>query len=423
MNIRRLVVISFFACFSVAHGFGQTLMPEPNPPFVPEARGAVLRPPVPSGAGKKDPPVQQWTLHKTPDGLHPNGYEQQMVWLMNRARLRPGVEGIWLAHLRQSNVQRAMDYFGLKRDVLMNEFLARSVSSPAAFDARLYLAASNHSAYLISIDGQNHNGQFQRITDQGFHYSSARGSVYAYSEDAIYGHAGFNADWGGNDGTGMQTGRGHREGVMGNYSCVGIANVEETSPATRVGPMVTTINYCSALGSYANHYNLFVVGTVWQDSNANSLYDAGEGRSNVVVMPDHGTFFAITGSAGGYAIPLTDGSGTYTLAFSGGGLPSNRTVTLTVGSASVLADLLLSCELTGMSTSAGISSSGVVTYTLTGQRKGWAYRLSTCTNLVSRQWTWAGVLPVGYGDTLTFSTPLIIANVPQRFLTLHGWNY
>jgi hypothetical protein len=74
---------------------------------------------------------------------------------------------------------------------------------------------SNHSDYLISIDGQNHNNQFQRIADQGFHYSSGRGSVYSYSEDAIYGHAGFNVDWGGDDGTGMQEGRGHREGLMG----------------------------------------------------------------------------------------------------------------------------------------------------------------------------------------------------------------
>jgi hypothetical protein len=344
-----------------------------------------------------------------------------MVWLMNRARRSPGIEGLWLAHLRQSNVQIAMDHFDVLRDVLMDEFAARSSTPPGAFDARLYLAASNHSAYLISIDAQNHSNQFQRIQNEGFHWTTARGSVYSYAKDAIYGHAGFNVDWGGDDGSGMQTGRGHREGVMGTYSSVGVACVEENDSLTSVGPLVTTINYCSANTSYSNHYNLFIVGTVWTDANTNALYDPGEGIGNVTVMPDQGTYYAITGTAGGYAIPVS--AGTYTLTYSGGGLPSNSVRSVTIGSVSHLEDVELSGESYDTTASATISPTGTVTYALSDQRKGYAYSLVTSTNLIWGSWTWAGIMPTGYGDSVAYSVPLVESNVTKRFMSLRGWRY
>lgn len=413
---RIFIIASLFAGRAV----GQSRMPEPNPPFVPGPRKKPLRP----EEGPIHPtalPSLEWTRHTTADGLHPNGSEQQMVWLMNRARRSPGIEGLWLAHLRQSNVQIAMDHFDVLRDVLMDEFAARSSTPPGAFDARLYLAASNHSAYLISIDAQNHSNQFQRIQNEGFHWTTARGSVYSYAKDAIYGHAGFNVDWGGDDGSGMQTGRGHREGVMGTYSSVGVACVEENDSLTSVGPLVTTINYCSANTSYSNHYNLFIVGTVWDDANTNALYDPGEGIGNVTVMPDQGTYYAITGTAGGYAIPVS--AGTYTLTYSGGGLPSNSVRSVTIGSVSHLEDVELSGESYDTTASATISPTGTVTYALSDQRKGYAYSLVTSTNLIWGSWTWAGIMPTGYGDSVAYSVPLVESNVTKRFMSLRGWRY
>ena len=41
-------------------------------------------------------PETEWLLHKTEDGSHPDNNEQQMVWLMNRARTNPIEEGKWL---------------------------------------------------------------------------------------------------------------------------------------------------------------------------------------------------------------------------------------------------------------------------------------------------------------------------------------
>ena len=282
-------------------------------------------------------------------------------------------------------------------------------------------AASNHSAYLISIDGQNHSNQFTRVTDAGFHYTSARGSVYSYSEDALYGHAGFNVDWGGDDGTGMQTGRGHREGLMGTYSCVGIACLPETNGATTVGPMVITINYCNASPSYTNHYNRFIVGTVWNDLNTNSLYESGEGLGLVTVTPDTGTYYAVTGDAGGYAIPVN--AGTYQVTFSGGALPSNIVKSVTVGATNVLLDCALHAAPPAADWTSTLDATNTLTGTLNGQRKGRPYRLSACTNLETGAWTWAGVLPTGYGTSLTYTVSLIDTNASIRFLSLQGWSY
>lgn len=405
----------------VASASGQMRMPEPNPPFVSRPNENLPQLEASAGPAVTASPSIEWTLHKSIDGSHPSDSEQEMVWLMNRARRSPAIEGIWLAHLRQSNVQTAMDYFGVRRDILMDEFSARAAAYPAAFDARLYNAAANHSAYLISIDGQNHIDQFERIDDQGFHFSSASGSVYSYSKDPIQCHAAFNVDWGGDDGTGMQTGRGHREGLMGEYSSVGIACLPDNDPSTNVGPFVTTINYCNALPGYPDHHNRFIVGTVWNDQNANDLYDPGEGIGSVTVMPDKGTYYAVTGSAGGYAIPVD--SGTYGVTFSGGGMPSTIVKTVAVGTTSVLVDCPLHANPIDLPASLTVGTDWMLTYTLTGQRKGCAYRLSTCTDLVSGNWTWADVLPSGYAETLTYSVELIDPYATQRFISLQGWQY
>ena len=40
-------------------------------------------------------PSEEWVFHKTADGSHPDGNEQAMVWLMNRARSNPRKEGLF----------------------------------------------------------------------------------------------------------------------------------------------------------------------------------------------------------------------------------------------------------------------------------------------------------------------------------------
>ncbi len=187
-------------------------IPEPDPPTlerdVPEAPSS-----APGSRWMAPSALTEWTYHKTGDNLHPDGNEQQMVWLMNRARANPTQEGVWLATMTDPDVAAARSYWRVNTTVLQNEFAAIPAKPPAAFDVRLYNAAKAHSDYLISIDAQNHTGQFDRIDAAGFKFTSAAGIVYSYSDHTVYGHAGFNIDWGpGTDGT--QDPPGHRNAIM-----------------------------------------------------------------------------------------------------------------------------------------------------------------------------------------------------------------
>lgn len=335
--------------------------PEPDPPVI-EApadfriAGEEPRPAL-SGA-----PAIEWTWHKTADGLHPDGNEQQMLWLANRARTNPAREGVWLAELAGADpdVRQAVLFFGVNLEAMKEAFAALPPKPPAAFDARLWAAAKAHCDYLIGIDGQTHDGQFARIQEAGFKYTSAAGIVFSYAKNALYGHAAFNIDWGIGP-NGMQDPPGHRlaiMGVSGNWTNAGYAVVPETNPATQVGPQVITGDFAAANTAYPDHYNRFLVGTVWEDTNANGLYDPGEGLGGVHVEPDRGTYFAVTGESGGWAIPILE-PGVYRVTFSGGELDGSFACTVSVGATSALVDLeIYAGSCTNFSVSQGESGGG-----------------------------------------------------------------
>jgi hypothetical protein len=293
----------------------------------------------------------EWPLHKTEDSLHPDPMEQQAMWLMNRARANPTQEGIWLANIDDPDVTSNTYYQNVDKARLQLEFSWLDAKPPTAFDRRLYYAAKAHSEYMIQVDSQTHDGQFDRIGTHGFHYisfsgPSARANIFWKAKSGVHCHATWNVDWGFpsfRDDWWMQPGRGHRMAVMsvdGDYTNVGIALVGEQNPSTQVGPLVATGNYCRADTNYAGHYNRFLVGTVWEDLNGNNRYDPGEGKANIKVMPDHGMYYAVTSNSGGYAVPITS-PGTYHVVFSG---PSLAAVgkTAVVGEDSLLLDLELS---------------------------------------------------------------------------------
>ena len=96
---------------------------------------------------------------------------------------------------------------------------------------------------------------------------------------------------------------------------------------------------------FGNANTVFITGVAYQDNNSNGAYDPGEGIAGVKVTPDHGDWFAVTASAGGYSIPVPANSGTYTLTATGG--PFNgATATVTVGGDSVKADWVLPAAAT-----------------------------------------------------------------------------
>ena len=344
-RFRRLVFCTvvftgmFLAVFTATAQWPDEHLPEPDPPAVhqPPAEKPFLR-----ALAEPASSDTEWTLHKTADNQHPDGIEQQMTWLMNRARTDPTREGTWLATMNDPDVAGAISYFGVDLDVLQAEFADIQAKPPAAFDVRLYQAARAHSEYLVANDSQSHTGQLDRVVAAGFAYLSYRGNVFSYTRSGIHGHAGFNIDWGGGDPTGMQPGRGHRQAIMsidGDYTHVGLSVVAEADPATDVGPLVTTGNYCRADTAQANHFNRFLVGTVWRDLNDNDQYDPGEGMGGISVRPDRGAYHAVTADSGGYAIPLLE-AGTYMVSFSGSGISGETIRTVTVDSQSLLLDLV-----------------------------------------------------------------------------------
>ena len=356
MKTRQYVLICTIILFCGMQGFPNTAVaqtdeyvslmdvPSLNPPRVQLSEPSALETPelVPL---PRSLPTTEWTFHKTPDNVHPDGYEQQMMWLMNRARANPPQEGVWLATTDIASIASPRTYFDVDVVMLQNEFDGYAAKPPAAFDVRLYNAAQAHSDDLIARDAQDHDGQFARIQDAGFSYTSGRGNVFSYSYDALNAHGGFNIDWGFGTG-GMQDGRGHRMAIMsidGDYTNVGIAMIAETNPNTQVGPLVTTGNYCKA-ATGTNHYNRFIVGTVWKDENGDAMYNPGEGIGGVTVMPHTGTYYAITANSGGYAIPIT-AAGTYDITFSGS---VSGTQSVNVDAESVLLDFITSTNSCGI---------------------------------------------------------------------------
>lgn len=284
-------------------------------------------------------PQVEWTFHKSADNLHPDGNEQQLLWLMNRARANPAQEGLWLATSDDKEFAGDRDFFGVNKALLQDEFASYASMPPAAFDIRLYNAAKEHCDDLIGRDAQDHNNQFDRVKSAGFSMGHARGSIFSYAQSPLNAHAAWNIDWG-TTADGMQEGRGHRMGLMsldGNYTNAGIAVVAEANSETRVGPYVVTGNYAEAANK-PDHFNQFIVGTVWNDRNANQQYDAGEGVGGVTVRPASGGYYAITAESGGYAIPVVE-NGEYIVTFSSSG-KSDIVRTVSIQDGSVLVDLV-----------------------------------------------------------------------------------
>ncbi len=265
-----------------------------------------------------------------------------MLWFMNRARSDPTTEGSWLAGITDPNVASARSYFGVDLVALRSAFAQLDAKPPAAFDIRLHDASVLHSLDLIARDSQDHDGQFAKVYASGFACNGGRASVFSYTRSPLHGHAALNIDWGSGTPDGMQSPPGHRQAIMGVWPSggsgltnVGLALVA-ADPQQSIGPLVFSGAYCQA---GAGDQNRFIVGTVWDDLDRDDEYDEGEGLSDVMVAPDHGAYYAITGAAGGYAIPVTS-TGSYTVTFSGGELRASQIVKVVeVGSASVLLDI------------------------------------------------------------------------------------
>jgi Ca2+-binding RTX toxin-like protein len=147
-------------------------------------------------------------------------------------------------------------------------------------------------------------------------------------------HASFAIDWG--DATdGIQDPPGHRQNIMnGDYREAGIG-VLNAPKGKSTGPILVTED----LGDRFNLGNSYFLGTVYNDTNHDGFYEAGEGigGATIKLTGTPGTFSTTSMSAGGYQIQVP--TGTYTVTATSPALGGTITLSsVTIGGANVQRD-------------------------------------------------------------------------------------
>ncbi|WP_136635762.1 CAP domain-containing protein [Pseudooceanicola onchidii] len=286
----------------------------------------------------------------------PTAYEQLTMELVNRFRMDPTNEYDRLVGV-DGDIDNAISYFGVDLAALDTQLASLSALSPLAWNSLLNDSATTHSERMIRLDEQAHNFEGEPDTRGKFDAagypdnSYIAENIFAFSDDALYGHAGFVIDWGYDavdytngqlnanwqtTGDGIQDPAGHRNVIMSaNYTEIGVGVVVDSDPGTSVGPNVTTQHFGGRLDYVAQF-----LGVVIDDQDSDNFYDIGEGMGGVTVTltGNAGTFSTTTWDAGGWQIEVP--ADTYEIVFSGGGLAGTVTKTATLGTENVKVDAL-----------------------------------------------------------------------------------
>ncbi len=292
----------------------------------------------------------------------PSDDEQYSLELINRARMNPTAEGIFLAGINDSRLNFSYTFFNVDRNQVKIDFAALTPRPPLAFNSRLMSVARFQSQDQAANNYQGHSSatggtQLTRLTNFGYaNFTVVGENVFAKIADAFVGHVGLNVDFG------LPTLE-HRKAIMdvlelthpSIYREIGIGIVPATG--SNVKPFVLTQEFGTELPT-AN--TAFLTGVAYRDGNHDSLYSLGEGMAGIRVMPDNGDYFALTSKSGGYTIPLQNlpaGTTSVQLTFSGGGLmsPVTKTVALN-GTNNVKADLVPTVDLVNISTRLRVST-------------------------------------------------------------------
>ncbi len=285
----------------------------------------------------------------------PTAQEQLSLEYINLFRADPGGEYARTVGV-QANIDNAISFFGVDLAALQSQFNALTPTYALAWNSTVNEVAATHNQGMIDNDVQSHSlpGEAplgDRLAAAGYANRQAWAeNVYAYSEDDLFGHAGFTIDWGydnddfingqrradfATNGDGIQDPAGHRIAMMSTtYTEIGISILAENDPATQVGPYVITQNFATRFD-----YEAQFVGVVIDDTDNDDFYDIGEGMGGVTVTltgTGGGTYSTTTWAAGGWQIEVPAGS--YTIEFSGGGLNGVVTKTATLGSDNVKVD-------------------------------------------------------------------------------------
>lgn len=277
----------------------------------------------------------------------PTPEEQLMLEYVNRARANPTEEGIRLMDTQDPRVQGAYQYFKIDAASTKKAFTTYPQRPPLVFNSKLIDAARNHSRDMDQNNFQGHtssNGDElgTRYAKVGYSSMGMYGeNVAAYSESVWHGHCGLNVDWGEEN----QKELGHRRNIMNFdnavYTEIGVGIIFNGKGLSSgyVGPYVVTQTF--GIGPQR-----FITGVVYDDKNKNGFYDIGEGLAGVKVSPNRGTFYAVTGAAGGYAFPYT-GTSSLTVVASEGGLAAPISKNIAVDGNNVKLDFTTTASAQG----------------------------------------------------------------------------
>lgn len=279
----------------------------------------------------------------------PSPDAQLYLEYIDRSRADAFVEAQRLRNETNPDVLSAYSFFGINPQNIVNQYTT-SVSNglfpqhaqPLSFQPALITAATLHAQDMYQNQFQGHNSSnnppapfqpgyttAQRLTAVGYPYTAAAENVYSTSLSDLYGHDGFEVDWGNTsnpadphynpafNGQGMQNPAGHRLNLHApDLKEIGIGVINGTNGS--VGPQVVTED----LGSSGD--TRYVTGVVYQDLNHNNFYDIGEGRSGVRVDVDGSAFYALNSTSGAYSVPVSQ-DGAYVITFTGGGFQTFTT--------------------------------------------------------------------------------------------------
>lgn len=317
----------------------------------------------------------------------PTPEEQLMLEMVNRARANPTEEGIRLMDTDDARVQAAYSFFNINAAATKAAFTGYPARAPLAFHPDLIAAARVHSQDMDANNFQGHNSSNgddlgDRYAKVGYASQGMYGeNVAAYSESVWHGHCGLNVDWGEEN----QKVLGHRENIMNFKSFVfteigiGIVKNDKSLMQNHVGPYVITQDF----GTRAVRY---ITGVVYNDRNNNGFYDVGEGMAGVTVKPNRGTYYAVTSTSGGYAIPYS-GNGSVTVVASEGGLAAPITKVVEFSGDNVKVDFMPASQGPGAITlrmpannATNIATNVTLTWNTTPLAESYEWQVATAQN-------------------------------------------
>ena len=135
---------------------------------------------------------------------YPTGFEQETLELINRARADPAGEydALVTAAAADANIANNLRYFGTDLEAFQQQIAGLPAVAPLAWNTSLAQASQTHTAQMIAADVQSHQlpgeaGLRERVEDAGYTGLRSIGeNIFAFTQNAVFGHFGFYVDWG-----------------------------------------------------------------------------------------------------------------------------------------------------------------------------------------------------------------------------------